>query len=90
MIVEGTQELVDNVRVERFAVDEYEELAETVRDALAQSETEEERLEAQFQLAYLEGDIAFLKNDNRSDAKGIGNVPRAFAKIRRRIPGRAN
>ena len=66
MIVEGTQELVDNVRLERFKIEEYEDLAETVRDALAQSETEEERLRAQFQLAYLEGDIAFLKRDTEA------------------------
>ena len=64
VIVEGTQELVDNVRVERFTTEDYEELAETVRDALEQSETKNEKLQAKFQLAYLEGDMAFLKKDS--------------------------
>ena len=43
IVVEATQELIDNMRVDLMTLSEHEELAATIRDALSQSETEEER-----------------------------------------------
>lgn len=79
MIIEGTQELVDSIRAEPLTLEEYKELADTIRDALAQSQTEEERLHAEFQLAYIEGDMAVLTGDTERILKSVKGYERILA-----------
>lgn len=80
MIVEGTQELVDSTRAEPRTIEEYEELAGTVRDAITQSDSEEERHRAEFQLAFIEGDIAFLNKDTEGMLKALEGYEKLLEK----------
>ena len=77
MVVEATQELIDNMRVDLATLAEHEELAATIRDAHGRSETDEEKAQTQFQLAYVESDIAFFNRD----AQAMSGVLETYQKL---------